>query len=296
MVTEFFKTKILKFFSRYFEVFLLNSVVLNQIKHITNESIRIPLNDTSNEIKIISLFKLLVPLLVRDIKLKLVGNGDDGSYVFPILNGSKLFISGGIGNDLEFEKYFEKENTNSYFILIDGTIKNLPTSIINSNFIKKNISDNESKNNKNINLNELFREINFLKYDYNILKLDIEGDEYNVLFNLDENYLEKFHVLVIEFHDLINKFLNYKELVEAGINKIITHMNPIYISVNNYGKFNRINHFFYPDTLELTFINKKLGKASGYNIDVIKDYEFKNNPNGLYFDLYNFYNELILKK
>lgn len=51
------------------------------------------------------------------------------------------------------------------------------------------------------------------KYDHSnndlMLQMDIEGSEYEVLLDLDDDLLRRFRIMVIEFHDLdelFNKF------------------------------------------------------------------------------------------
>jgi FkbM family methyltransferase len=91
---------------------------------------------------------------------------------------------------------------NSY--AFDGTINNYPYQYTNSiSFIKKNINSFNDAN--NTNLSYLIE-----KFNYIFLKMDIEGLEYNWLSSIDENKLNKFKQIVIEFHGITNDGWGHK--------------------------------------------------------------------------------------
>ena len=81
-----------------------------------------------------------------------------------------------------------------------------------------------------------------------ILKVDIEGDEYNILKQILDNS-KKINTLLIEFHD-IQKNMNFiKEFVEQS-----NDLKLIHIHGNNY---NFTSKFEDPKMIELTFTNNK---------------------------------------
>lgn len=105
-------------------------------------------------------------------------------------------------------------------------------------FVKLYIFENKASNstkifeNKNnyvlICLVELKKIIDKINKKINLLKIDCEGCEYEVLFNLPSSYFEKIDKIVLEFHD-INKKYNYKT-ISAHLRK----MNFKVIIVKNF--------------------------------------------------------------
>ena len=114
---------------------------------------------------------------------------------------------------------------------------------INIGRIKKNIFNYLIKK-KTTTLNEIVKEN---KNNNFFLKIDIEGNEYEILNDIKNN--EKYiNGLVIEFHE----FNIYQNKVLNFINN--TELKLIHIHVNNFGKLTKKNE---PSVLEMTFCQKK---------------------------------------
>jgi len=184
-----------------------------------------------------------------DNKLRL-GTKHDGGYVLGELNGEyDCYISAGISNEESFSRDFLNryniEKKDSYGF--DGTIHNYPYRYTqNIQFIKKNIGSINNNNHTNLS---------FLtdKYSNIFLKMDVEGGEYPWLLQIDEQQLNKFKQIVIEFHGISdnNWGSSYDEKVKCLEKLSHTHYI-IHAHGNNFGSVvNRI-----PDVIELTYINK----------------------------------------
>ena len=178
------------------------------------------------------------------------GSNRDGGYVFADLDGEyDCYISAGISDEESFSRDFiNKYNMNEYNSFgFDGTINNYPYNYTNKiSFIKKNI--NSFNDDKNTNLSFLIN-----KYNNIFLKIDIEGGEYPWLLEIDENQLNKFKQIVIEFHGITNDGWNYnynnkvKCLEKLSKTHYIVHAHG-----NNHGPV--VNNI--PDVIELTYVNK----------------------------------------
>jgi hypothetical protein len=220
------------------------------------------------------------------------GNNYDGGYVLGNLNGGyDCYISAGVSDDESFSRDFiKKYNMNEYnSFAFDGTIKSYPYHHTkNISFINKNI--NTFDDNDNSNLSFLMN-----KYNNIFLKMDIEGAEYPWLLSLNNDQLNKFKQIVIEFHgitlnnDIIDKFidenikldlngvtLNDEELhkfKKIAFNQMTTN-NGWWSNYNDKMKcFEKLSNTHYiihahgnnsgcpvvnniPDVLELTYVNK----------------------------------------
>ena len=197
---------------------------------------------------------------VKDLNYQLVriGEKNDGGYLVPekILNKNKYLLSAGVGNTT----LFEQELKNSYQIesfMIDHSVD---LDLSKYNFTKKKIGffDNNTsditlnswiencKKNHNLNLNET------------ILKLDIEGFEIEAILNISEEYLSKFTILIVEFHN----FSALKNKVSLKIynivfDKILKYFEVCHIHPNNYSDVIKIKNLTIPHVMEFTFLNKR---------------------------------------
>ena len=201
----------------------------------------------SNKIK--KLFKKLLPFNI-DIELIRVGENGDGGYLIPNdLKNIKYCYSAGIGKLTKFEKdLYEIYNIKSIMVdPLEIPYKFLPKE---STYIKKFLLINDNKTSISIN--------NFIDRDEEIiLKIDIEGDEYLNLININNKKLTNVRILIIEFHnlrDLRSKF--FFDMFSHLIDKLSKHFYFCHLHPNNTGKIKKIGNYNIPDIIEFTLINK----------------------------------------
>jgi hypothetical protein len=210
-------------------------------------------------------------------KKKRLGIQKDGGYVIGEIDENyDCYISAGVANEESFTRDFLNLNklnkTDCY--AFDGTIKDYPYEYTeNITFNKKNISDKCSKSHDNL--------LSLIdKYDGIFLKMDIEGGEYPWIKNLKQEHLEKFKQIVIEFHGIFDDSWNcsYSDKIECFKKMNKTHYI-IHAHGNNCG---RINNNGIPETIELTYLNKKLFRNlpefNKQNLPIF-NLDFPNNPN-----------------
>ena len=106
-----------------------------------------------------------------------------------------------------------------------------------------------------------------------VLKIDIEGDEYKVLDEVNKN-LDKINLSIIEFHNVKKNLRKIKSF----INK--TYLKNIHISANNYGE---VDNKGIPQVIEMTLLNPKKFSVKNYKTNrkyPIKGLDFKNYKRG----------------
>lgn len=197
--------------------------------------------------------KILKKFLPYKTEYDLIRLGDDGDggYLIPNdLDGINHCFSAGVGHTCEFEKQL-LEKFNIMSTMIDPIInKNLK---INNKikFIKKKVSGFEGDDTVSIN--------NFInKSGEYILKIDIEGEEYENLIAISQDKLSKARILIIEFHHLRELRSNFfYNLFNKIINKILQNFVVCHTHINNGGKVKYLNSIKVPDIIEMTFINKR---------------------------------------
>ena len=220
--------------------------------------------------------KYLKPFHIDNENLVRIGPKLDGGYILDkrIVHITKKIITCGLNDDWEFEKHFLKINPSCEVLAYDHTvnkefwIKRFKKDILHFFLFKKlklrkilsifkyydyisffknknkhyelKIS-NENIKNKEITINKILND-----HDNLILKVDIEGDEYNILKQILKNS-KKINALLIEFHDIQENMNLIKEFI-----KEISDLKLIHIHGNNVSC---VDKNIDPNIIELTFTN-----------------------------------------
>ena len=220
--------------------------------------------------------KYLKPFHIDNENLIRIGPKLDGGYILDkrIVHITKKIITCGLNDDWEFEKHFSKINSSCEVLAYDHTvnkkfwIERFKKDILHFFLFKKirlrkiisifkyydyiNFFKNKNKHyelkisnenikNKEITINEILKD-----HDNLILKIDIEGDEYNILNQILKNS-KKINALLIEFHDIQKNMHLIKKFIEQS-NKL----KLVHIHANNY---QCIDKDIDPSVIELTFTN-----------------------------------------
>jgi hypothetical protein len=201
------------------------------------------------QVKFEIIFKKYIYVYYTGHKLIRLGGENDGGYLVPelLLKEIKYLFSLGVSNETSFEEDCYKKKITP--LLLDGTIDyNGPF-----NFIKKNL--NFFFDNKNITLREWLNTANIEENENNLmLKIDILGNEWDILDNIELSLLKKFKIIVINFY-LFAKSRDLEKIsnVFSKLNKDFTicHIHP-----NNNGfNFVNVKGFEIKSRYEFTYIN-----------------------------------------
>ena len=222
--------------------------------------------------------KILKPFHSDKSNLVRIGPKKDGGYVIDkrVIEKSEVIITCGLNDDWEFERDFLNKNTSSRVEAYDHTVdryfwlnrfrkdfiaflllkKITPRQILdiikyvsylnffkgkNKHHIKKIVSRKNDENNQATISEAIGSNENI------ILKIDIEGDEFKILEEIDKN-LDKINLLVIEFHDMQKNLKKVENFIEN------TKLKNIHINANNYGMLDEKG---IPQVIEMTLINPK---------------------------------------
>ena len=222
--------------------------------------------------------KILKPFHSDKSNLVRIGPKKDGGYVIDkrVIEKSEVIITCGLNDDWEFEKDFLNKNNSSRVETYDHTVdkhfwikrfkkdfiaflllkKITPRQIIdifkyvsylnffkgkNKHHIKKIVSYKDNENNQ-ATISEVIGSNENI-----ILKIDIEGDEFKILEEINKN-LDKINLLIIEFHDMQKNLKKVENFIEN------TKLKNIHINANNYGMLDEKG---IPQVIEMTLINPK---------------------------------------
>ena len=195
----------------------------------------------------------LFPLKVlNDISWKRFGYSGDGGYLLrDDISESDICISLGIGDNYSFDKDIAKHC--SQVLMFDHTIT--PPKPISSNMIfeKIGIASEESKGFTTIekiiaNLPE--------RSDL-ILKIDVEGAEWEVLESLTLETLSRFRQIAAEFHNLhsIHDSNQFDQIVNSLSKISQTHLL-VNFHVNNWASYQLVAGVPFPDVVEVTYVRR----------------------------------------
>jgi len=183
-----------------------------------------------------------------------LGPNSDGGYLIPNdLEGVELCISPGTGSETGFETELLKWQINS--VLIDKDHSGAPAQMPeNSVFINRFVSGFDSEN--TISLNQLV-ESSKVKGDL-ILQMDIEGHEYNALTGISRENLDKFRIIVIEFHYTFDWIFdhNWNWQYAQIFSKLLENHTVVHSHPNNAGGFFKYAGIKYPNLIEVTLLRR----------------------------------------
>ena len=192
---------------------------------------------------------------VKDASFIRIGRqNSDGGYLMinDITSCGKIAYSFGICDDVSWD--YNMAELGYDIFMYDHTIEKLPYEIQNFHFFKAGISGTDDKNNPLKTLKYYITKNGHSKEKNMILKMDVEGAEWDFLETVDLKTLRKFDQIVFEFHNLIqagNSKRNIKLL--SKLNK--THQL-VHIHGNNCGYVIRIGNSVFPDVFEATYVLK----------------------------------------
>lgn len=245
----------------------LSDVVL-EIKHdSTSENIL-----SSRARQLVNLLRIpsgvSLPPLVR------YGSKSDGGYsLIEVEKNAYSLLSYGVGDDISFE--IDLSKTVSRIALYDFSVSKLPIEIPNATFHQIGISATDTEG--FITVEESLS--NFDKLEPLILKMDIEGYEWDILNSLGVETFNRFDQIVIEYHGLAKLFHEQEfARMNAALSKIRETHLPVVVHANNYGDFRIIGNVPIPDVVEVTYVSKLKFGLSDSTLVVTEQLDYPNNP------------------
>jgi len=186
--------------------------------------------------------------------LERVGPEHDSGYFLPKNIPIKEVISGGVGKNYEFESLLAIKGLDVH--MFDGSVAKVTNSSKSLSFYPKFLKPAWDSSQKSITLSEILN--NHVHYCHDILlKLDIEGDEYDILLE-QVNEMQPFSVLVIEFHSLYRlSDLKFNQRFNEIFDALEKEFIPIYHNANNNRNHIQFGTSFVPEVIEIVFANKR---------------------------------------
>jgi len=219
-----------------------------------------------------SIYQLIRPKDVKDKKKVRIGNKGDGGYV--LLNDFKdikIAYSFGICDEISFEKELSEKNIEVF--MYDHTIQNISEYNPKLHWKKIGLTGKKGINENLKTLKELLEENGHILEKDMILKMDIEGSEWDSFLYMSFNILRQFKYIVVEFHF----FDNYKSIYSKVFKKLNKTHQIFHLHCNNCGQIINFDEYNICNLLEISFVireenifEKSIEKYP------IKDIDYKN--------------------
>lgn len=216
--------------------------------------------------EVIRLAKLIKPVPFPSGLIRL-GDKTDGGYLVPDdLEGVVSCFSPGVAEAASFELALAELGINSY--LADFSVDGPPIQNPMFDFEKRFIGI-QSDDVKYLRLDEWVLNKNHVNGDL-ILQMDIEGAEWPILADIDQDTLAKFRVIVIELHDLDQMLttVSGSRIVESVFSKLSASFWAVHLHPNNCCPPTQYQGLEIPPVLEVTFVRKDRIKDATNSIPV----------------------------
>lgn len=200
---------------------------------------------------------LLQPYEVPGAEKIRLGGCEDGSYILVNnLRPAQKILSFGIGWTVDFE--LDLAERGHVVHLFDPTIDQLPKQHANFHFYKEGIAGSEQWDQACFTLATHLRKLDLAEQDL-VLKMDVEGAEWDAIDTVPVTTLAKFEQLALEIHGLHRLSEGqFRDKFCRCLRKINSLFSLCHVHANNYAPITMVEGFPVCGVMELTYIRKNL--------------------------------------
>lgn len=196
-------------------------------------------------------------LKVKGVKnkdyIRVGGNGDGGYVMLDSFDRINCVYSIGVGAEIRFDEFFANRGLDVY--MFDHTIDSIPSNDIHLHWNRVGIcGSGTQKFDDLITLDDMVGDFSSVNGNVAILKMDVEGFEWDVLSTVKSESLDIFDQIVMEFHGLHD--LNNRRKILIGLENLNKTHQLVHVHANNAGTVIEIDGWVLPDLLEVTYVNK----------------------------------------
>lgn len=197
---------------------------------------------------------------------KRFGKDNDGGYILvDDLSANDFLISMGIANDVSFEQDLSSIVHGAH--MYDFSIPHLPFPVPNSEFFMEKVGSNSE---------HIFSKVS--PDNDIILKVDIEGAEWELFANLSRSNLLRCRQIIMEIHwSIVSPYINAPNMPVEVLEKLSDTHQLVAVHPNNYGSIVLVDGIPVPQVIELTWIRRGSYKFSDESPN-LKHLQMPNNP------------------
>ena len=226
--------------------------VINYIESLLNRG-RFVFRKITPTQKVKLLIESLHPIKTQFDLIRLGSTGDGGYLIPDDINEIKACFSPGVHLISSFE--LDCLNIGMKVFMADKSVEkpNLEMPTTEYNFIQKFIGC--TNNSEFITMDAWVKSSDIDKNSDLLLQMDIEGSEYNSIINMSDELLNRFRIIVIEFHSLQDLWQpRFFDFASVAFNKISQSHTCVHIHPNNEDGIDKRLGIEIPRTAEFTFL------------------------------------------
>jgi hypothetical protein len=204
---------------------------------------------------IIDLLSYLMPRRsVKFRKIRLGCNGDGGYVLLDDFTDVSAALSFGIAHECSWDTAIAQHGIDVY--QYDHTVDGPPTANARFRFFKKEIAAVSSDQTES--LGSALAKLPSTA-DRVILKMDVEGAEWDIFDAATSEQLAHFAQIVGEFHDFANAAdAAWRRKARRVLAKLRSVFDVVHVHGNNLGSFNIVANVPIPSLFELTLVNRAI--------------------------------------
>jgi hypothetical protein len=201
--------------------------------------------------------KLLMPHDVVGVGKKRFGGAWDGGYVLlDQIDPAQAVMSFGVGPSVAFD--LDMAERGHDVLLFDHTIDALPEENPRFSWYREGIAGVSDPSEQLFTLAEHMQKLPEGARNP-ILKLDVEGAEWEALTAAGPDLLARFAQITLELHTLFQlDDPAFNAAAQAALRALAVHFVPVHVHGNNFGDIGMVGGFACVDTLEVTYARRDL--------------------------------------
>lgn len=213
---------------------------------------------TQPAITVFETLTLLTPYDIADLQKVRVGTKDgDGGYVMlDRFSPNQKIFSYGIGGTVDFELEFADRGHDVF--MFDHTIEKLPQSHSRFAYSKEGVAGTDQPD---ASLYSISHHVARYSIDETnmILKMDVEGAEWDALGAATPNLLCRFEQITLEAHDFWRlSDPGFRESVAAVLEKLARDFTLFHVHSNNYADLCFVDGLVVCPVIELSYVRSDL--------------------------------------
>lgn len=220
------------------------------------------------------LIKMLKPKKINNFDMVRVGRANDGGYVMcNDFNSDMHAYSFGIDDDNSWDMNIRLLGDISVY-MFDHTIKQVPMFCHGLHWERKGIGVSDEKD--LLSLASILANNGDLHNKNLIIKMDIEGTEWDILESLDVHIIDNFRQMLFEFHNMTD--ISMKEKVIYVLERLNVTHQVAWVHGNNFVFAEKDQDILMPDSIEVLYVRRDSYDISNNMTEQLFDLDMPNNP------------------